>query len=215
MKLKHIITLAVLALGTSALVVSAQDNNDGPPGSNGGPGPNGGPAGGPGGPGGGPGRHHRPPPLPLILSLDANHDGIIDASEIANASVALKTLDKNGDGQLTIDEYMPPLPKDAPADAPRPPMPLILKALDANGDGVIDATEIANATVALKTLDKNGDGQLTRDEYLGKHPGHPPRNGNGPEGDAGGPPPPPEGDFAGGPGGPGDPGFDGPPPGDN
>ena len=206
MKLKHLIAVTALALGTSALTVSAQDNNDGPPGSNGGP----------GGPGGGPGQHHRPPPLPIITVLDANHDGIIDATEIANASVALKTLDKNGDGQLTKDEYMPPLPKDAPADAPRPPLPLIIKALDANGDGVIDATEIANASVALKTLDKNGDGQLTRDEYLGKRPGHPPRDGNGPDGNqAGGPPPPPDGDFAGGPGGPGGPGFDGPPPGDN
>ena len=103
--------------------------------------------------------------------LDANHDGVIDADEIANASAALKTLDKNGDGQLTTDEYLPPLPKDAPADAPRPPLPLIVKALDANGDGVIDASEIANASAALKTLDKNGDGKLTPDEYLGKRPG--------------------------------------------
>jgi hypothetical protein len=66
----------------------------------------------------------------------------------------------------------------------QPPIPLIVKALDANGDGVIDADEIANAVAALKTLDKNGDGKLTRDEYLGKPPG-PPQGGNG----AGGPPP--------------------------
>ncbi len=58
------------------------------------------------------------------------------------------------------------------------PRPLIIKALDANGDGVIDASEIANAPAALKTLDKNGDGQLTRDEYLGKRPGPPPHDGN-------------------------------------
>ena len=116
-----------------------------------------------------------------------NHDGIIDSNEIANASAELLTLDKNGDGKLTADEYLPPLPKDAPADAPRPPMPLIIKALDVNGDGVIDATEIANAPAVLKALDKNGDGQLTRDEYLGKRPGPPP-DGNGGN-DAGGPPP--------------------------
>ncbi|HSY09374.1 MAG TPA: hypothetical protein VK840_00500 [Candidatus Dormibacteraeota bacterium] len=95
------------------------------------------------------------------------------------------TLDKNGDGQLTPDEYLPPLPKDAPADAPRPPTPLIVKALDANGDGVIDSNEIANASAELKTLDKNGDGQLTRDEYLGKRPGPPP----GFDSDNAGPPP--------------------------
>ena len=175
MKMKHTLLLALLALGTTALLASAQDNQDGPTG---------------GGPGGhrGPGGPHRHPPLPIVSVLDANHDGVIDADEIANASAALLTLDKNGDGILTTNEYLPPVPKDAPADAPRPPLPLILKALDANGDGVIDAAEIANASAALKTLDKNGDGQLTRDEYLGKRPGPPPQDGPGGN-EAGGPPP--------------------------
>ena len=40
----------------------------------------------------------------------------------------------------------------------------LFAALDANGDGTIDAAEIANAPVALKALDKNGDGTLTSDE---------------------------------------------------
>jgi hypothetical protein len=57
----------------------------------------------------------------------------------------------------------------APENRPKPP---IETALDANGDGVIDAAEIANAAVALKKLDKNGDGKLTPDEY---RPPHPPR----------------------------------------
>ena len=164
------------ALGLAVFSAAAQDNNnDGPPG--GGPGNHGGPRG-----------HH--PPLPLIGALDVNHDHVIDSNEIANASAELLTLDKNGDGKLTPDEYLPPLPKDAPADAPRPPTPLIVKALDANGDGVIDASEIANAPAALKSLDKNGDGQLTPDEFMGKRPA-PPQDSNG--GDAGGPPdgPPP------------------------
>jgi Ca2+-binding EF-hand superfamily protein len=117
----------------------------------------------------------------------------------------LLTLDKNGDGVLSADEYLPPMPKDAPADAPRPPTPLIIKALDANGDGVIDATEIANASAALKSLDKNGDGQLTRDEYIGKRPGRPP--GDGPDGGVD--------KFAGGPPPEDGPGPGGPPPGDN
>lgn len=107
---------------------------------------------------------------------------MIDSNEIANASAELLTLDKNGDGQLTKDEYLPPVPSDAPKDAPRPPLPAIVKALDANGDGVIDAGEIANAPAALKALDKNGDGQLTPDEFIGPRPSMGPRPA-----DAGGP----------------------------
>ena len=49
------------------------------------------------------------------------------------------------------------------------PIPPIIAALDANGDGVIDADEIANASAALKKLDKNGDGKLTRDEIMPAH----------------------------------------------
>jgi Ca2+-binding EF-hand superfamily protein len=42
-----------------------------------------------------------------MQALDLNHDGVIDADEIANAPAALKTLDKNGDGRLTPDELSP------------------------------------------------------------------------------------------------------------
>lgn len=147
MKMTTKATLALLALGTSALVAGAQPNG---------------------------GHHmkgHRPPPLPLIIALDADPDGVIDANEIANAGTALLTLDKNSDGQLNTDEYLPALPANAPKDGRRRPQPPIVKALDANDDGVINADEIANAAVALKTLDKDNDGQLTRDELCPARPG--------------------------------------------
>ena len=57
-------------------------------------------------PGGQPPEGQRPVP-PLINALDANHDGVIDETEIANASKALRTLDKNGDGKLTMEELRP------------------------------------------------------------------------------------------------------------
>jgi hypothetical protein len=69
----------------------------------------------------------------------------------------------------------------------RPPLPLVIAALDANHDGVISADEIANAPAVLRTLDKNGDGQLTLEELMGPPP---PR------------PRPPQGDGSNQPGGP-------------
>ena len=105
------IILAALALGASAFAASAQDNNQP---WNDGSGPNGQRGPGPGG--------HRPPPPAIIGAIDANHDGVIDADEIANASAALKALDKNGDGVLTPDEFVGHPPK-RPAGGPPDDMP--------------------------------------------------------------------------------------------
>ena len=66
------------------------------------------------------------------------------------------------------------------------PSPRLLRTLDANGDGVIDAEEIANAPAALRKLDKDGDGKLTPDEY--REPGAPGAPGGAPGGQRGGPP---------------------------
>jgi hypothetical protein len=135
-----------------------------------------------------------------MMALDTNHDGVLSAEEIANAPAALKALDKNGDGQLTMDELMPPRPAGGqggpggqgrpdgsagPQDGSRPPggpghpggpkgghrpVPPIMAALDTNGDGILSADEIANASASLLKLDKNGDGQLTRDELRPPQP---------------------------------------------
>ncbi len=53
---------------------------------------------------------HGPPPSPLFDALDTNHDGVISADEIANASAALKGLLKNGATQITRDDVRPPHP---------------------------------------------------------------------------------------------------------
>ena len=108
MKTATKVTLSVLALGVSALMLMAENPGNRPAGN---ARPPRGQQSGPGGPG------HRPPP-PVMVVLDANHDGVIDATEIANASQALLTLDKNGDGQLTREELRPPRPE---GDAGGPP----------------------------------------------------------------------------------------------
>lgn len=176
MNRSRITFVASCILGACATLASAQA-------------PGGFPTGGRGGPGGQGGQQPRHPMSPLIKALDANGDGIIDAGEIANAPAALKRLDANGDGKLTRDEYLPPRPGgQGPMGGPggenatgmgfrgpgnehqRPVSPLV-KAIDVNGDGIIDADEISNADAALRKLDKNGDGKLARDEYLPPRPG--------------------------------------------
>ena len=41
----------------------------------------------------------------LMRLLDTNHDGVIDAGEIADAAKQIKTLDINNDGKITLDEF--------------------------------------------------------------------------------------------------------------
>jgi len=43
----------------------------------------------------------------LAFALDANHDGIIQPMEIANAASSLGTLDLDGDGRITARELRP------------------------------------------------------------------------------------------------------------
>jgi len=162
-----------------------------------------------GGPGRPPGPPPPPPPLLVLVAIDADEDGILSVAEIANAPASLKELDENGDGQLTIEEILPPPPQgrrhgpppgdqDSSASPDRPRHggdgksggpgrghhgpPAILKALDADGDRTISASEIQGSTAALKALDKNSDGQLGPMEYGGRPP-HPPcpppEDGNG------------------------------------
>ena len=128
-----------------------------------------------------PPNNHRPPPPPPIFSIfDTDRDGVLSAREVRKASDALAALDRNGDRQITRDEFMPPPPEGG--NGPKPPKPPghrpppVIAALDTDKDGTLSAEELKAAPDSLLDLDKNGDGELSPDEL---HP-H-------------GPPPPPEG----------------------
>jgi serine/threonine protein kinase len=117
--------------------------------------------------------------LPLMLligALDANHDRVIDANEIANAAASLKSLDRNHDGKLEPDEYL------TAADRANNFYKLfrIVMVLQPDANGVIGSNEIANAAALLKQLDMNGDGKLTPDEF--GPAGGPPQGGGNPQG---------------------------------
>jgi len=144
---KQLIPVMTLALALSAMTVSAQDQDqprppraprfqqgegegspDGPregvPGFHRGPGPEGQPQDGQrqfrGPQQGGQPQDGQRPPVPLfIAALDVNHDGVIDEKEIANAAKALKKLDKNKDGKITMDELRPPRPANFQGGSPQ------------------------------------------------------------------------------------------------
>jgi hypothetical protein len=100
---RRALLIGAIATTVSGMSLVAQDGSGTPPAAKG-------DRSGEGSSQGGPEKGNRPPKPPLELALDANKDGTIDADEIANATAALKKLDKNGDGKLTPDEYRPPRP---------------------------------------------------------------------------------------------------------
>ena len=99
---------------------------------------------------------------PVLAALDSDRDTIISPNEIANASAALKTLDRNHDGRLTLDEIL----RD-----PEARQVAIIFGLDHNFDGRISPAERQNALAVhwetlLDSADRNGnhDGNVSWEE---------------------------------------------------
>lgn len=142
----------------------------------------------PGRPGGAPGGLPNVAPKEIFGRMDKDGNGKIEKDEIPERMKEnLARVDTNSDGAIDLAEFEKVAqffggggrrPEGAPAGAPegRPnpggpgPGGPVLRALDADGDGEISASELADATKALARLDKNGDGKLTRDE-IGPPPG--------------------------------------------
>lgn len=114
---------------------------------------------------------HRPPPILAIF--DEDRDGVVSAEEIENAVEALGKLDRDGDGEITMEETRPPRPdgdddQGSPAGKMPPP---VIAALDTDKDGTLSAEELEAAPESLLELDANGDGEISPEEL---HPHGPP-----------------------------------------
>ena len=102
---------------------------------------------GPGGRGGRPEGGPMAIPFPLMQALDADGDGELSAKEIENATVALKTLDKDKNGKLSREEIFPAAGR-----------------FGGRGQGQGPGNDATAMVSALMTYDKNADGKLSKDE---------------------------------------------------
>lgn len=93
--------------------------------------------------------------IPVFSVLDKNKDGEISAEEIENASAALKTLDRDGNGKLTEDELRPNFGGGEARGASRNRRG---RGRGAGGDRGFDFVE------RIMRHDKNGDGKVTKEE---------------------------------------------------
>jgi Ca2+-binding EF-hand superfamily protein len=111
----------------------------------------------------GPDAQRTPPPRPVILAIDTDHDGKFSVAEIAAASAGLITLDTDHDGQLTSLEYLPSQ-SDPAANKPDETVQRLM-SLDKNADGTLTREEVPERLQGLSTrTDINHDGILTPDE---------------------------------------------------
>jgi Ca2+-binding EF-hand superfamily protein len=126
----------------------------------------------------------------VLWALDANHDNVISAEEMANATAVLKTFDKNGDGMLTAEEVVPKIPEPPPEPNQHvESMASQLMMFDRNGDGKLSKSELPERMHGLFDRgDTNKDGFLTKAEIdsleasMAPPKGDPQRERTGPPG---------------------------------
>lgn len=102
--------------------------------------------------------------------------GQLNEDQIKALRDTFMSLDKNGDGLLTVSEMKEGLQKAGLKDIP-PDLQQIMEEVDSDGSGVIDYTEFLAATLdkrlyiqedvcwsAFRVFDRNGDGKISAEE---------------------------------------------------
>jgi len=134
-----------------------------------------------------------------LMAFDRNGDGTLVRAEVPERFQGLfDRADANKDGSLSRDELKQSATASAPQDDGRgrrggreggregfgrgrggPMGDPLMRALDADRDGVLSESELARAADALRTLDANRDGQLSSDEFRPAPGGPGGRDGRG------------------------------------
>src|SRR5262249_55280928 len=92
-----------------------------------------------------------------MKTMDINNDGQISRDEWKGKPEHFDSIDKNGDGALTREEFGSAARREAGR----------LNQMDANNDGQISRDEWKGNPKRFDRLDANGDGVLTKEEIRG------------------------------------------------